>query len=151
MSWVGPKKQKKTKNKKQKNKKTPLPQLGDQQLHTFQCHILSKSLGCFRPSAQTLRVIQHLPGRREGGTFQAERQVQTWHILYNEAEKWAWVWEDETGEAGLVMKDLLNHAPESGINLKGLSSRAWLHIASPRNLKNNSCPSPTPDWLSHSL
>lgn len=33
-------------------------------------------------------MIQHLPGRQEGRTFQQKnRQVQAWHVLYNGAEE----------------------------------------------------------------
>lgn len=60
---------------------TPPTQRGQtgEPLNAFWCDTLSRSLDCFlggdHPPAETQGMIQHLPGRQEGRTFQAEKQT----------------------------------------------------------------------------
>lgn len=62
-------------------KMQPLPHLGDRQVNDL-CLLMwytKQEFAAFPggdyPSAKNQRMIQHLPGRWEGGTFQAERQT----------------------------------------------------------------------------
>lgn len=65
-----------------------------------------------------------------------------------EQRKWAWRGRMRLGEAGPVMKDLLIHPQESGINAKHQSNRAWLYRASPGKIfRNQLMPKPHPDFI----